>query len=118
MAVIPKVSSLNSLTAAVFHILLALAARERHGYDIMRQVHADSGNCFAMGPGTLYGSLERMLTDGLIQESHAHPAERRRRYYRLTTLGRDQLVAELRRYATVAKIAKERQLAAKGMSFD
>jgi DNA-binding PadR family transcriptional regulator len=110
MAVIPKFI----LTPAVFHILLALAGRERHGYAIMRQVRNDSAGAFAMGPGTLYGSIERMINDNLIEESHSHPAERRRRYYRLTALGKQALSSELDRFAYITKIAKDRRLALEG----
>lgn len=57
------------LTPAVLHILLALSSGERHGYAIMKQVEADSQGQVKMGPGTLYGSLKRMLEAGLVQES-------------------------------------------------
>ena len=57
------------LTPAVFHILLALSSGERHGYGIMKQVEADSQGKVTMGPGTLYGSLKRMLDSGLVRES-------------------------------------------------
>jgi DNA-binding PadR family transcriptional regulator len=110
MAVIPKFI----LTPAVFYILLALAGRERHGYDIMGQVRSDSAGAFVMGPGTLYGSMERMVGDGLIEESHSHPADRRRRYYRLTALGKQALSYELDRFSHITKIAKDRRLALEG----
>src|SRR6185437_3455660 len=91
------------LTPAVFYILLALAAGERHGYQIMKQVKQDSQGQVKMGTGTLYGSLKRMLADGLIAEAGERPDpaldDERRRYYRLTELGQQALNAELRRYA-------------------
>lgn len=104
----------TALTPAVFYILLALASRERHGYDIMRQVKQDSSGQVKMGTGTLYGSIKRMLSDGLIEEAGDRPDpaldDERRRYYRLTELGRQAFEAELRRYAQVVSLAGQRQL--------
>src|SRR5258708_30916444 len=65
------------LTPAVFHILLALFGKERHGYDIMQQVRADSGDAVKMGPGTLYGSLDRMIDAGPVSKGNT-PSPRRR----------------------------------------
>src|SRR5258708_10650012 len=80
------------LTPAVFHILLALFGKERHGYDIMQQVKADSGDAVKMGPGTLYGSLDRMIEAGLVSKGNTpYP---RRIYYRLPTLGQNTFPAE------------------------
>ncbi len=102
------------LTPAVFYILLALASRERHGYEIMKQVKHDSQSQVKMGTGTLYGSLKRMLADGLIEEAGERPDptldDERRRYYRLTARGRQALNAELRRYAEVVSLAEQRRL--------
>jgi DNA-binding PadR family transcriptional regulator len=102
------------LTPAVFYILLALAAGERHGYQIMKQVRQDSQGQVKMGTGTLYGSLKRMLADGLIAEAGERPDpaldDERRRYYRLTDRGRQALNAELRRYGEVVTIARQRRL--------
>jgi DNA-binding PadR family transcriptional regulator len=81
------------LTPAVFHILLALFGKERHGYDIMQQVKADSGDAVKMGPGTLYGSLDRMIEAGLVAKGTTQ--DPRRIYYRLTALGQTTLRAEL-----------------------
>ena len=64
------------LTPAVFHILLALFGRERHGYDIMQQVKADSGDAVKMGPGTLYGSLDRMIEAGLVAKGDTQDPRR------------------------------------------
>lgn len=66
--------ALPPLTPAVFHILLALADRERRGYGIMQEVAARTGGAVRLGPGTLYGSIKRMLRDGLIAESAERPA--------------------------------------------
>jgi len=95
------------LTPAVFHILLALFGRERHGYDIMQQVKADSGDAVKMGPGTLYGSLDRMIEAGLVAKGSTE--EPRRVYYKLTALGQATLRAETERLSRVALLAR-RQL--------
>ena len=95
------------LTPAVFHILLALFGRERHGYDIMRQVREDSGDSVKMGPGTLYGSLDRMIEAGLVAQSTTR--DPRRIYYKLTALGQTTLKAETERLSRVAVLAR-RQL--------
>src|SRR6185437_14314476 len=90
------------LTPAVLHILLALSTGERHGYGIMKQVEADSKRKVNMGPGTLYGSISRMIEAGLIRESdkRVDPQmdDERRIYYELTRAGRSALEAELKRY--------------------
>ncbi|MBV8717339.1 MAG: PadR family transcriptional regulator [Chloroflexi bacterium] len=95
------------LTPAVFHILLALHAGERHGYDIMQQVKQDSQGSVKMGPGTLYGSLDRMIAAGLVVESNTQ--DPRRIYYKLTALGQTALRSESERLTAVAAIAR-RQL--------
>jgi DNA-binding PadR family transcriptional regulator len=92
------------LTPAVFHILLALYGRERHGYDIMLQVKEDSRGQVKIGPGTLYGSLDRMIAAGLVIESKKQ--DPRRIYYKLTALGQTALRAESERLSTVAAIAR------------
>lgn len=103
------------LTPAVLHILLALATQERHGYGIMKQVEMDSQGKVSMGPGTLYGSLGRMIEAGLIRESDKKidPAldDERRVYYRMTDMGSKALAAELDRYRGVVAVAKEKRLA-------
>jgi len=108
------INTLTPLTPAVFYILLALASAEKHGYEIMKQVKQDSQGQVKMGTGTLYGSLKRMLADGLIQEAGEKPdpthADERRRYYRLTELGRRAFAIELQRYAQVVSIAEQRHL--------
>jgi DNA-binding PadR family transcriptional regulator len=95
------------LTPAVFHILLALFGKERHGYDIMQQVKADSEAQVKMGPGTLYGSLDRMIDAGLVAQGNMQ--DPRRIYYKLTALGRAAFAAETERLATLANRAR-RQL--------
>jgi DNA-binding PadR family transcriptional regulator len=100
------------LTPAVLHILLALSTRERHGYGIMKQVEADSQGKVKMGPGTLYGSMGRMMEAGLIQESdkRVDPEmdDERRIYYKITGAGQAALGAELKRYRGVLAVAKGR----------
>jgi DNA-binding PadR family transcriptional regulator len=102
------------LTPAVFHILLALSGSERHGYGIMKQVEVDSEGKVAMGPGTLYGSLKRMLDAGLVRESDGRvdPAmdDERRIYYAITAEGREALRAELERYRHLVDLSRERKL--------
>lgn len=94
------------LTPAVLHILMVLAQGERHGYAIMKQVEIDSGGRVKMGPGTLYGSLKRMLEAGLVQESDRRdPEDERRVYYRITAAGQKALDAELQRYREVVALA-------------
>lgn len=102
------------LTPAVLHILLALSKEERHGYAIMKQVELESHGKVKMGPGTLYGSLGRMMEAGLIRESdnRVDPTmdDERRIYYTLTGLGRQALRAELDRYREVIAVAIEKRI--------
>ena len=102
------------LSDAALHILLALADEDRHGYSIMQEVAGRTGARLRLGPGTLYGCLKRLRADGLIDESARRAARERddprRRYYRLTTLGRRVAAAELERLATVLRAARETKL--------
>lgn len=102
------------LTPAVFHILLALADRERHGYGIMQDIAARTDGAMRMGPGTLYGSIKRMLADGLIVEVGERPDpeldDERRRYYRLTNLGQRVLHAEALRLEQLLRIAQAKRV--------
>ncbi|OGO31914.1 MAG: PadR family transcriptional regulator [Chloroflexi bacterium RBG_16_54_18] len=98
------------LTPAVFNILLALADGEKHGYAIMLEVEANTGGQVKMGPGTLYGSIKRMLAGGLVAESDERPDpeldDQRRRYYSLTGLGRRVLAAEAERLTSQLALAQ------------
>lgn len=89
------------LTPAVFHIMLALADGDKHGYRIMQAVKANSRGEFQIGPGTLYGTIKRMLAEGRIVETEERPDpqmdDQRRRYYRLTERGHKDLRTELER---------------------
>jgi DNA-binding PadR family transcriptional regulator len=102
------------LTPAVLHILLALSTQERHGYGIMKQVELDSQGKVKMGPGTLYGSLSRMINAGLVRESNKRVDpkmdDERRVYYAITAVGRKALAAELQRYDEVVALAKSKTL--------
>src|SRR5579859_1300239 len=102
------------LTPAVFYILLALAEGERHGYAIMREVTQQSGGRMRLGPGTLYGSLRRLLEEGLIEETETRPDpaldDERRRYYRLTPVGRRVAEGEAARLDGLARAARQRGL--------
>ena len=103
------------LTPAVLHILLALSSGERHGYGIMKEVESESLGKVKMGPGTLYGSIGRMIEAGLIRESDkkADPRldDERRIYYAITGVGQMTLAVELQRYREVVAIARRKQLA-------
>src|SRR5688572_4212358 len=102
--------SLLPLTPAVFHILLALADGEKHGYGIMLEVAKLTNNSVRMGPGTLYGTIRRMLTAGLIIETDERPDpaldDERRRYYRITALGKRVAQAEAVRLSRLLDAAK------------
>jgi DNA-binding PadR family transcriptional regulator len=106
--------SLLPLTPVVLHILLAVADEQagKHGYAVAREVEELTDGQIRMGPGTLYGSIQRMLDAALIEErrSRASDGDERRRYYRITTLGRRVLELELSRLADVVAIARRKQL--------
>ncbi len=100
------------LTQPVFHILLALTEGERHGYGIMEDVAGQTGGALQLGPGTLYGCLKRMLAAGLVEESDERPDpaldDERRRYYRMTPLGKRAVRAEAQRLAGAVTVAMAR----------
>ena len=102
------------LSPAVFHILLALSAGERHGYGIMREVAAISHGQVRIGPGTLYRSLRQMLDAGMVEESDERPDpaldDERRRYYRLTGFGRQVAQGEAMRLARLVREAEARRV--------
>ncbi|MEO8131280.1 MAG: PadR family transcriptional regulator [Bryobacteraceae bacterium] len=103
---------MECLTPAVFHILLALADGERHGYSIMREVAEHTNEQFVMGPGTLYGTLKRMLESQLIEECGERPdpalTEERRRYYRITKQGQRAAMGEASRLQTLVRVARRK----------
>ena len=98
------------LSPAVLHILLALAGEERHGYGIMQEVARQSGGQYKLGPGTLYDNLQKLLDQAIVEEVAARPANEdpRRRYYRLSGLGRRILAAEVARLESVVHEARLR----------
>ena len=102
------------LPAATFHILMSLAAEERHGYAIIQDVEASTRGELRLSAGTLYRSIQRMLEQGLIVESNHRPArafdDERRRYYRITPLGIATARAELRRLEQLVRLGRERGL--------
>lgn len=101
------------LPTATFHILIALRDEEKHGYAIMRDVEALSEGAVRIGPGTMYGSIKRMLAGGLIEESDERPDpemdDERRRYYRCTGLGGQVYQAEIERLTKLLKNAVPRR---------
>jgi DNA-binding PadR family transcriptional regulator len=97
-----------SLTPQIFYILLSLATKERHGYEIMKQVENDSKGKVKLGPGTLYGAIKRMLEEKLIVELDT--THSRRKYYKLTVKGRAIFSSELQRYQEAVELAKQRSL--------
>src|SRR5213592_1221831 len=103
-------SSLLPLPRATFHILMALADDDRHGYAIIQDVAARTGGELKLSAGTLYRSIQRMLEDGLIVETRDRPApeldDERRRYYRITPFGTAVASAEARRLADLVKLAR------------
>jgi len=110
-------AELLPLTPAVFHIMLALADGERHGYGIMLEVDRITDGQLHLGPGTLYRSIQRMLVDGLIVERKdavdPDVDDERRRYYRLTQLGLSVARAEAQRLNELVKVARKRGLLAR-----
>jgi DNA-binding PadR family transcriptional regulator len=107
-----KLASLLPLRPVEFHILLALADGERHGYAIRQEAAARSGGEILLEPGTLYRALRRLLEAGLVAECRPDPDEtdERRRTYRLTDLGRKAAAAEAQRMADLVAVAKRRAL--------
>ena len=103
-------NELLPLTTPVFHILLALADEERHGYGIMQDVARQTDDALQLGPGTLYGCLKRMLAAGLVEESDERPDptldDERRRYYRMTALGKRVVRAEAQRLTSAVMAAR------------
>jgi DNA-binding PadR family transcriptional regulator len=98
----------------MFHVLLALAGEDLHGYAILKEVGLRTAGKVRLSTGTLYGIIKRLLSDGLIAELRARPAEieddERRKYYRLTPLGRQVAAAEAERMDEVLAIARARHL--------
>jgi DNA-binding PadR family transcriptional regulator len=109
---LPTPESLIPLPPATFHILMAVAYEDRHGYAIIQDVAARTGGEIKLSAGTLYRSIQRMLEQGLLVESRHRPApeddDERRRYYRITPFGEAVARAETRRLAQLVRMAKAR----------
>jgi DNA-binding PadR family transcriptional regulator len=107
--------SLLPLPPATFHVLVALADEDRHGYAVIKDIAARTGGTLKLSPGTLYRSIDRMVQQGLIREISSRPAkdmdDERRRYYRITPFGREVALAEARRLAQMLDLARQRGLA-------
>ena len=106
----PQADALLPLPPATFHILMALAEEDRHGYAIIQDVAARTGGELRLSAGTLYRSIQRMLEQGLIVETRERPApeldDERRRYYRITPFGTAVARAEARRLTQLIKLAR------------
>jgi DNA-binding PadR family transcriptional regulator len=102
------------LTAVVLHILLALADGERHGYAIAQEIEETTAGEIRTGPGTLYGSIQRMLAASLIEETLARRRgaddDERRRYYRMTPFGKRVLELEVQRLSEIVRLARTKRL--------
>jgi DNA-binding PadR family transcriptional regulator len=98
------------LSTAALHILLSLAGDDLHGYAIMQEVARQTEGAYKLGPGTLYDNLQRLIRQQWVEElgHRAGDEDPRRRYYRLTTLGRGILAAETTRLANVVREARSR----------
>lgn len=120
MAQAPDPDTFLPLTPAAFHILLALADGEKHGYGIMQEVTTISDGQIKLGPGTLYGTIKRMLADGWIEEIDERPDpeldDERRRYYRLTDFGGKVARAEAQRLSRLVDAARTKRLVPKPRS--
>src|SRR5262252_857797 len=108
-------TDLLPLPPATFHILLAVADEDRHGYAIIQDVEARTNGELRLSAGTLYRSIQRMLEQGLIVEPRERPLpeldDERRRYYRITPFGRAVAEAESRRMAQLVRMARSRGFA-------
>jgi DNA-binding PadR family transcriptional regulator len=104
-----EIDALLPLAPAFLHILIALGDKDRHGYSIMQDVAERTGGQVRMSPGTLYGSIKRMLAEGLIEEltSGAAGADERRRFYKTTKFGRRVAAAEAERLSALLAQARE-----------
>ena len=105
------VASLLPLPPVTFHVLLALADQDRHGYAIIQEVEERTGGALTLSAGTLYRSIHRMLEQGLVVETRDRPApeddDERRRYYRITKFGVETARAESRRLEQLVRLARQ-----------
>jgi DNA-binding PadR family transcriptional regulator len=113
----PDPAAFLPLTPAISHILLAVADQDRHGYAVMQEVERITDGAVRMGPGTLYGTIKRMIAAGLLEETDERPDperdDERRRYYRATPLGRRVLEEETARMAGLVAAARAKRVRAR-----
>ncbi len=112
----PALDRLLPLSPAVFHLLLALAEDDMHGYALMRDIEERTGGLVKVGPGMLYGSIKWLLAEGLIEEAPRRAPtkeDERRKYYRLTTDGRQLVRAEAARLEAAVSLARARKVLAR-----
>lgn len=113
----PEPGDFLPLTPAIAHILLALADQDRHGYAIMQEIERITDGATRMGPGTLYGTIKRMIASGLLEETDERPDptldDERRRYYAATALGRAVLEAETSRMSSLVGVARAKRVRAR-----
>ena len=111
-------ATLLPLTPGMFQVLIALADGEKHGYAIIKDVAARTKGAVALGTGTLYGIIKRLLAEGLAQESKRRPAaeddDERRRYYQLTEFGRAVVAAETARLESMVRAARSTRALRRG----
>src|SRR5215210_5594296 len=111
---LPDPDTFLPLPAATFHILIALAREDRHGYAVIQDVEERTGGELRLSAGTLYRSIQRMLDQGLIRETRDRPApeldDERRRYYRITPFGEAVARAEVQRMTALIKMARAQGL--------
>jgi DNA-binding PadR family transcriptional regulator len=108
-----EIGSLLPLTPVVFHVLFVLADGARHGYSIMQEVNQRSAGRVGLGPGTLYGAIQRMEDAGFLEKADPPEGEQpdpRRRYYRLTELGRAALLAETERLESLVADVRQKAI--------
>lgn len=110
MQAIERRKDLPPISRTAFHVLVAIGPEERHGYAIMREVARITSGATRLGPGGVYTTIRRLLDDGLIEESDDRPDQelddQRRRYYRLTGLGRAVVAAEVARLESLVEAAR------------
>jgi len=98
------------LSRTAVHVLLAIGPEERHGYAITAEITRITGGAVRLGPGAVYATIKRLLDDGLIEEADDRPDpeldDQRRRYYRLTALGRAVAATEVRRFETLVQASR------------
>jgi DNA-binding PadR family transcriptional regulator len=103
------------MTPAVIHVLLSLAGGEHHGYAILKDVQRQTGSQFRFGPGTIYGTLQRLMEAGWVEEAPAPAAtDARRRYYRITRTGREALRGEVDRLGALLDVARAHRIQPRG----